>query len=158
MLVYKRTIVGYPTGPTFHLRNHQPPCYDQPQKILTPLPLTPITDLLTFSLERTMWRSWGYQTVPMMGRFEIVQPNRLEYNCCSFFPFFWSTSMCVANLVTLPALQIISEHQNVSDIVSFRHFTIQSIMPSPIKIGREGGFVNFRKIPREPYLDKKYSN
>ena len=73
--------------------------------------------------------------------------------------FFWSTSLCVANLVTLLALQIISEHLNFfSDIVSFRHVTIQFIMPSPIKIGREGGFVNFRTIPRKPYLDKKYSN
>ena len=105
MLIYRRTIVGHITGPTFHLRNHQPPCYDQPQNILTLLPLTPITDLLTFSLERTMWRSWGYQTVPMMGRFEIVQPHRLEYNICCFFLFIfsWSTNLCVTNLVTLPA-------------------------------------------------------
>ena len=151
MLNYKRTIVGHPTGPTFHLRNHQPSCYDQPENSLTLLPMTPITDLLTFSLERTMWRSWGYQTVPIMERFEIVQPNRLEYNIyCFFFHFSWSTSLCVANLVILPALQIISRHLNFSDIVSFRHFTIQSIMPSPIKINktREGGRV--RQLSDDP--------
>ena len=76
--------------------------------------------------------------VPMMGELKLCNPLGSNIIFVAF-----SFSLCVANLATLPALQIISEHLNFSGIVSFRHFTNQSIMPSPIKINktREGGRV-----------------
>ena len=101
--------------------------------------------------------------MPMMEDLKLFNPigSNIIFVVFFFSFFSWYTNLCVANLVTLPALQISSERLNFSGIVSFRHLTNQSIMPSSIKINktREGGRVRqLSDDPKKPYLDKKYSN
>ena len=95
-----------------------------------------------------------------MGGFEIDQPNRLEYNLL-FFLFFLIHQLVCHQPIDLASTANYFKTSTSSAIVSFRHFSIQSIMLSPIKlkITREGGRVRqLSDDPNTAILDKKYSN
>ena len=86
-----------------------------------------------------------------MGGFEIDQPNRLEYNLFVFhFVFFLIHKIVCHQPIDLASTANYFKTSTSSAIVSFCHFSIQSIMLSPIKlkITREGGRV--RQLSDDP--------
>ena len=95
------------------------------------------------------------------GGYKIDQPNRLEYNILSLLFDFLIYKLVCHQPIDLASTQNYFKTSESFNKVSFRHFTVESTMLSPIKQKRprEGGRVRqLSDDPQKAILDKKYSN